>query len=606
MAKSHSASSRRTTRKFTPRKRNSEVGRQQNKNRSKRTFQRGRSTTVAPSFGKGRKSKLEVTILGGAEEVGRNSTLIQYGDDIIIIDCGLQFPEEDQPGIDYIIPNISSLKGKEKNVKGIIITHGHLDHIGGIPHLAPALHNPPIYGTKLTNGIIKKRQEDFQEKYLDLREINPDDKLQLGVFQVEFFRVNHNIPDCVGVVVHTPEGTLIHTGDFKFDYTPVIDKVAEFDKIATFGREGVLALLSDSTNADQEGYQISEKVIGETLDGIIKDAEGRAIIGTFASLLTRVQQIVWSAEKYGRKITVEGFSMKTNVEICRELGYLTSKPGTFISSAEAAKLPANKLVIMCTGAQGEGNAALMRIAAREHKYFHIEPGDTVVFSSSVVPGNERTVQRLKDTLVKEGAKVVHYKMMDVHAGGHAKQEDLKLLFTLIKPKYIIPIMGNQFMMRASADVAESIGWAPDKVMITQNGRIIEFSGGEGVITKRNIDTDYVMVDGLGVGDVSNVVLRDRQVMSEDGMFVVIVTVSEKDGKLIGSPDIISRGFIYMKGSKNLIEDTRDKVKVVCKDHNPKNADNPMFLKNKLRDEIGKFLFHKTQRRPMILPVVIEV
>lgn len=596
---------KKTTRSRAPKKRKTFVVKN-NKSNKKKTFQRGKKSQAATMRGR-RGAKLKVMVMGGAEEVGRNMTLIEYGDDIILIDCGLQFPEEDQPGIDYIIPNMNYLKGKEKNVKGVIITHGHYDHIGGIPHIVPNLKNPPVYGTKLTNGIIAKRQEDFADKgKLDLREINPDEELELGAFRVEFFRVNHNIPDCVGVVVHTPEGTLIHTGDFKFDYTPVMDKVAEFDKIARFGTEGVLALMSDSTNAEQEGHQISEKKIGETLGDIIKNAQGRVIIGTFASLLTRVQAIVWIAEQTGRKITVEGYSMKTNVEICRELGYLKSKPKTFVSSAEAAKLPDNKVIIMCTGAQGEGNAALMRIAGKEHKYFKIQPGDTVVFSSSVVPGNERTVQRLKDTLVKEGANIIHYTMMDVHAGGHAKSEDLKLLYTLIKPKYIIPIMGNQFMMNAASKVAQGLGWKKDHIFIPKNGQIMEFSGGEGQLTNKKVETDYVMVDGLGVGDVSNVVLRDRQVMSEDGMFVVIVTVSAQTGELVGSPDIISRGFIYMKGNKKIIEETRNKVKEVAKDKNPEDASNPMYLKNKLRDEVGKFLFEKTQRRPMVLPVVIEV
>jgi ribonuclease J len=545
--------------------------------------------------------------MGGAEEVGRNMTMVEYGEDIILIDCGLQFPEEDQPGIDYIIPNISYLKGKERNVKGIIITHAHYDHIGGIPHIAPELHNPPIYGTRLTMGIIKKRQEDFPDKgALDLREINPDETLHLGQFRVEFFRVNHNIPDCVGIIVRTPEGTIVHTGDFKFDYTPVMDKVTEFSKIAKLGDEGVLALCSDSTNADTAGQQLSESAIGDTLDQIFQHAKGRLIIGTFASLLTRVQQVIWAAEKYGRRVAIEGYSMKTNVAICKELGYLKFHPKTIVSAEEATSLPENRLVIMCTGAQGEGNAALMRIAAREHRFFRIQPNDTVIFSSSVVPGNERTVQRLKDTLVKAGAEVIHYKMMDVHAGGHAMSEDLKLLYRLVKPKYIIPIEGNAFMLQAAGNVAKTLGWPKEQVILTENGQVIEFCGGEARPLKKKLTTDYVMVDGLGVGDVSNVVLRDRQVMSEDGMFVIIATVDAKTGALIGSPDIISRGFVYMKGNKTLIEEAREKVKKVCVDKNPKDAANPMYLKNKLRDEIGQFLFHKTQRRPMILPVVIEV
>lgn len=571
---------------------------------ARRKFIKRKPEITSPVSGR---AKLKLAVMGGVEEVGRNMTLIEYGGDIILIDCGLQFPEEDQPGIDYIIPNVAYLKGKERNVKGIIITHAHYDHIGGIPHIAPTLHNPPIFGTKLTLGIIKKRQEDFPDKgALDLREIDPDQKLNLGNFRIEFFRVNHNIPDCVGVVVKTPEGTIIHTGDFKFDYTPIMDKVAEFSKIAKFGEEGVLALLSDSTNAENPGHQLSERAIGDALESIFTKAPGRIIVGTFASLLTRVQQVIWLAEQCGRKVAIEGYSMKNNVEICKALGYLDYKPKTIISSQEAVRLPENKVVIMCTGAQGEDNAALMRIAGREHRYFHIQKNDTVIFSSSVVPGNERTVQRLKDTLVKSGAYVVHYKMMDVHAGGHAQAEDLKLLYRLVKPKYIIPIEGNAFMLKAAGLVAESLGWQQDKVLLVENGQVVEFSGGEAHATKTKLPTDYVMVDGLGVGDVSNVVLRDRQVMSEDGMFVIIATISAKTGELIGSPDIISRGFVYMKNSKELIEQAREKVKAVCKDKNPRDAANPMFIKNKLRDEIGKFLFQKTQRRPMVLPVVIEV
>lgn len=552
-------------------------------------------------------NKLRIIMMGGVDEVGRNMALIEYNDDIILIDCGLQFPEEDQPGIDYIIPNISYLKGKEKNIKAMIITHAHYDHIGGIPHISPELNNPPIYGTRLTINIIKKRQDDFPDRgELDLREIDPDQKLNLGQFQVEFFRVNHNIPDCVGIIVRTPEGTIIHTGDFKFDLTPVLDQVTEFHKLAKVGEEGVLALLSDSTNAENPGQQMSEKAIGENLEDLFRKAEGRLIIGTFASLLNRVQQVIWLAEKFGRKVAIEGFSMKSNVEICRDLGYFKFSAKTIVSSQEAANLPDQKVVIMCTGAQGEDNAALMRIAGREHRYFHIQKNDTVIFSSSVVPGNERTVQKLKDTIIKEGATVFHYKMMDVHAGGHAQAEDLKLLFRLVKPKFIMPIEGNAFMLKASGLIAESLGWAKDRIILTENGKVIEFAGGEMHMLKTRIDTSYVMVDGLGVGDVSNIVLRDRQLMSEDGMFVIIATIDGRTGSLIGSPDIISRGFVYMKDNKDLIEQARNLVKKLCQDKNPRDAAHPMFLKNKLRDEVGKFLFHKTERRPMILPVVVEV
>lgn len=552
--------------------------------------------------------KLRVAIVGGAEEVGRNMTMIEYGRDVILIDCGLQFPEEDQPGIDYIIPNVSYLKGREKDVKAILITHGHYDHIGGIPHISPMLHHPPIYGTKLTNGIIAKRQEDFPDKgKIDLREIDVNKPLQLGIFTVEFFRVNHNIPDCVGMIVRTPEGTLVHTGDFKFDLMPIMDEVTDFAKIANLGQQGVLALMSDSTNAPSPGHQISESVIGFTLDEIFRKAKGRVIVGTFASLLNRLQQVIWVSEKYGRKIAIEGFSMRSNIEIAKQLGYLSVGPKTIVSPQEALRLPEDKLTIMCTGAQGESNAALMRIATREHRFFRMQKGDTVIFSSSVIPGNERTVQRLKDTLLKEGARVIHYEMMDVHAGGHAKAEDLKLLFRLLNPKYIIPVEGNRFLLEASKDVAMAIQWPDERVFVTTNGQIMEFSGGEGRLTKEKIPTDYVMVDGLGVGDVQEVVLRDRQLMSEDGMFVIIVTIKTQTGELIGNPDIISRGFVYMKDAKHLIDDSRERVRKICAVKHPENAStNSMLLKNKLRDEIGQFLFQKTQRRPMILPVVVEV
>lgn len=556
----------------------------------------------------GKRSKLKVMIVGGAEEVGRNMTLIEYGKDTILIDCGLQFPEEDQPGVDYIIPNVSYLKGRESELKAIIITHGHYDHIGGIPHLSPILHHPPIYGTKLTNGIIMKRQEDFPDKgKLDLRTLDPDQTLQLGIFRVEFFRVNHNIPDCVGIIVHTPEGTLVHTGDFKFDLMPIMDEVTDFAKIANLGKQGVLALMSDSTNSPQPGHQISESVIGVTLDEIFRKAPGRIIVGTFASLLNRLQQVIWISEKYGRKIVIEGFSMKSNIEIAKELGYLQVQPKTIVSAQEANKIPPNKLTIMCTGAQGESNAALMRIATREHRFFQISKGDTVIFSSSVIPGNERTVQRLKDTLLKEGAKVIHYEMMDVHAGGHAKAEDLKLLYRLLNPKYIIPVEGNRFLLEASKEIAMSLGWKDENVFVTTNGQIMEFSGGVGTLTKEKIVSDYVMVDGLGVGDVQEVVLRDRQLMSEDGMFVIIVTLKTQTGEIIGSPDIISRGFVNMKDAKQLIDDTRMRVRKICENKNPNTAGiDPLYIKNKLRDDIGQFLFQRTQRRPMIIPVVIEV
>jgi len=550
--------------------------------------------------------KLKVVVLGGLEEVGRNCTLLEYGNDIIIIDLGLQFPEEDMPGIDYIIPNISYLKGKEKNIRGVIITHGHYDHIGAIPHIVPRIGNPPIYGMPITNAIIKRRQEDFRHDKINLHNISTRDKLTLGKFKVEFFHVNHNIPDSMGVIIHTPVGTIVHTGDWKFDFTPVDDQPADLSQIAVLGREGVLALLSDSTNASQLGSQISEMEIGTNLEQIINQAPGRIIIGTFASLLARIKQIIEAAEKSGKKVAIDGFSMKTNVEIAKQLGYMKFNPKTLIPVDQIDRYKPENIVVLCTGAQGERNAALMRIANNEHRSVRIRPGDTVVFSSSVIPGNERTIQRLKDTLTRKGAEIIHYQMMDVHAGGHAKADDVKLMIKLTNPKYFIPIEGNHYLLRLNAKVAESVGFDPKNILIADNGQIMEFSKGQGILTNKKVPSDYVFVDGLGVGDVSQIVLRDRQVLAEDGMVVIIATIESRTGRIIGNPDIISRGFVYMKENKKLIEQTRHKVKKMVQDRDPKSAVDNDFIRNKIRNEIGQFLFKKTERRPMILPVIIEV
>lgn len=563
-----------------------------------------------PSFSRfrGDDTKLKIMVVGGLEEVGRNCTILEYNGDIIIIDMGLQFPEEDMPGIDYIIPNMNYLKGKEKNIRGVIITHAHYDHIGGIPHLMPQLGYPPMYGLPLTNAIIKKRQEDYKGlKPLNIHNIKIDDKLRLGTFEVEFFHLNHNIPDSMGVVINTPEGTVVHTGDWKFDYQPVAgDQPADLQRIAQIGARGVMALLSDSTNASQPGHQMSESEIGTNLDDIISEAPGRLIIGTFASLLSRIKQIVDIAEKTGKVVALDGFSMKSNVEIAKELGYMKFNPRTFVDLNRVKDYPDNKVIIICTGAQGEKNASLMRIASGEHRLVTLNPGDTIVFSSSVIPGNERTVQRLKDTLFRKGANVIHYQMMDVHAGGHAKADDVKLMIRLLNPKYFMPIEGNHFLLHYNARVAESMGFSKDKIFIADNGQVVEFKNGIGKLTKEKIPADYVFVDGLGVSDETNVVLRDRQVLAEDGMVVVIATVDSKTGKLIQNPDIISRGFVFLKEHKELIEDLRHRVKKIVVDSDPLSWADTNNIRNKIRDYVGQFLFTKTEKRPMILPVVIEV
>lgn len=566
----------------------------------------GTSRQSFPRF-RSSKDKLKIIVLGGLEEVGRNCTLLEYDNDIIIIDMGLQFPEEDMPGIDYIIPNMNYLKGKEKNIRGVIITHAHYDHIGGIPHLIPKLGYPPIYGLPLTNAIIKKRQEDYKGlKPLKINNIKLDDKLRLGKFDLEFFHLNHNIPDTMGIFISTPEGNVIHTGDWKFDYQPSGEKPADLQKIAEFGSRGIMALMSDSTNASQPGHQTSETEVSSNLEQILSHAKGRVIVGTFASLLSRIKQIIEAAEKLGKVVALDGYSMKSNVAIAKELSYMKFSPKTLIDLRHANKYPDERVVIVCTGAQGEKNASLMRIANGEHRNIKLTPGDLVVFSSSVIPGNERTVQRLKDTLFRKGADVIHYQMMDVHAGGHAKADDVKLMTRLINPKYFVPIEGNHFLLHHNARTVMSMGFPKENIFIADNGQVMEFSQGNGKLTSQKVPSDYVFVDGLGVSDETNIVLRDRQVLAEDGMVVVIATVESKTGRLIQNPDIISRGFVFLKENKELIENLRHRVKKMVVDSDPKSWADTNFIKNKIRDYVGQYLYSKTEKRPMVLPVVIEV
>ncbi|MBU1032566.1 MAG: ribonuclease J [Patescibacteria group bacterium] len=557
----------------------------------------------------GKGDRLKIMILGGNEEVGRNCTLLEYGKDIIIIDLGLQFPDEDMPGVDYIIPNTSCLKGKEKNIRGVIITHAHLDHIGAIPHVMPRIGNPPLYATDLTGAIIKKRQEDHRgSPPLKLHTIQTKDVLQLGSFKVEFFGVAHSVPTALGIAIHTPCGTIVHTGDFKLDSSDKRQSVEDRDKMIALGKKGVLALMIDSTNACLTGRQIQEGEIQTNIDDIISNAKGRVIIGTFSSMISRIKQIILACEKLDRKVAIEGFSMKSNIAIAQELGYMNIKKGTLIDAKQISNYPPNKIAIVCTGAQGEERAVLMRIANREHSHIEIEPGDTIVFSSSVIPGNERSVQRVKDTLYREGANVVHYNMMDVHAGGHAKQDDLVEMHKMIKPKYLIPIEGHHAFLREHAKAAIAGGFKPEEnILIADNGQIIEFDkSGKGQLTNKKVITEYVFVDGLGVGDTNHIVLRDRRELADDGIVIVIAVVEQRTGILLNMPDIISRGFIYMKDNRELIQKSRQKIEDILKDKDPRSSANGTYLKDRIKDELGDFLFHKTQRRPMIMPIVIEV
>jgi ribonuclease J len=555
------------------------------------------------------RSNLRIIPLGGLEEIGRNMTIFEYGPDIIIVDLGLQFPDEDMPGIDYIIPDISYLKGKEKNIRGVIITHGHYDHIGAIPHIMEKIGNPPIYMTELTRGIVMKRQDDFKDKpALNIHTVKKIDRLRLGIFSIEFFHVNHTIPDGVGLAIGTPVGTIIHTGDFKFDHSPVSDAPADVANIARLGSAHVLALMSDSTDSQTPGYSLSESRIAETLDEIFKHTEGRLIIATFSSLVSRIQSVVAAAEKNGRHVAIDGYSMKTNVEIAKNLGYLKCNKSTLIPINKINDYPDNKVAILCTGAQGESNAVLMRIVNGEHRFVKVHKADTFVLSSSVIPGNERTVQSIMDTIYRKDAKVINYKMMDVHAGGHARQEDLKMMINLIRPKYLIPIHGNYYMLKLHGGLGTSVGMDPKNILIGENGKVIEFDyRGNGKVTEEKVPTNHIMVDGLGVGDIGQVVLRDRQMLSKDGMFVITAIVDGKTKKIIGKPQVTSRGFIFVKENFDLVNATKKRVEeIIAQKTTPNEPANWDYVKNAIRESIGSFLYMKTQRRPMVLPVIIEV
>ena len=550
--------------------------------------------------------------LGGLGEVGRNMMILEYKESILIIDAGFRMPEEDMPGIDYIIPDISYLleNNRYKKVEGIVITHGHYDHIGAIPYIAHRIGNPPIYAAPLSRGIIIKRQEEFLDHpKLDINEVKDGSIVKLGEFEVEFFRQNHTIPDNMGLFIKTPVGNFVHTSDFKFDDFPVNEEPTNFKKLEEIGKRGITLLLSDSTGAEEEGHSLSEREIFENMNKIFESAKGRIIMATFSSLINRIQQAVAIAEKHGRKVAFIGHSMKSNVEICKKLGYLKSQKGTILKkAADINSLPDKNVVLLCTGAQGEENAGLMKIVTGEHPSIGIKAGDTMIFSSSVIPGNERTVQMLKDDLMRQKANVYHYKMMDIHAGGHAKREELKQMIKLMNPKFFMPVHGQFSMLFANSNLAQNeCGMKEENVILADNGQIINITSEKAFIEKKVVPSEFIMVDGLGVGDVGEIVLRDRQALAKDGIFVIIAVVNRKTGKVQDSPDIISRGFVYLRESKDLLYQTRKKVIITIEKATASGqVVNWTYIKDSVRNNLGDFLFQKTKRRPMVLPVIIEV
>lgn len=547
---------------------------------------------------------LKIMPLGGQSEVGKNMMVYEYDKDIIIVDIGIMFPEESMLGIDFVIPNYKYLENNKERIRGIIFTHGHEDHIGAVPYIWPHL-GAPMYGTQLTAGLIEVKCQEFGFN-VKVNVIKPGEKIHLGVFEIEPIRVAHSIPDAVAYAINTPEGRLLHITDWKLDYTPIDGKRTDLSRISDLGKEGFLAVLSDSTNAEEPGYTLSERIVGETFDKIFKNAKGRIIVTSFASLINRIQQVIDAAVKYHRKVGISGRSMINNIERAINLGYLNVPQGVIVDIKRINQLPDNEVAILCTGSQGEEYSALVRMANGDHKQIKIRYGDTVVVSASPIPGNERSIYNTIDSLFREGANVIHGEEVDVHVSGHASQEELKLLIQLTKPKYFIPIHGDYRFLVRHAQLAQDVGVETKNIILPEIGDVVEFQDGLGKILPRKIESGILMVDGLGVGDVGNIVLRDRQAMAKDGIFVTILTVDRATGKIVTSPDIISRGFVYMRAAENLIFKARQEVRKMFVKNQEKTPNNWDQIKKNIRDELSDFLYNETQRRPMVIPVIIEV
>jgi len=550
------------------------------------------------------KSRLKIIPLGGLNEIGKNMMAMEYEDDIIVIDAGLMFPEEEMLGIDLVIPDISYLLEKREKIRGIVITHGHEDHVGALPYLLPQL-NVPVYSTKLTHGLISvKLKERKAFSGAKLKVVPPGGRITLGKFKVEFFPVCHSIPDSVGLIISTPIGIIVHSGDFKLDYTPVSGKPTDLSRLAQLGAQGVLILLSDSTYAELLGYTPSERVVGETLDNVMANAPGRVIVTTFSSLVSRIQQVIDAAAKHQRRVFIVGRSMNEIVRMALSLGYLDAPDGILGRLDELKGMPHNKVVLVTTGSQGEPTSALVRIANRDHRQVHIVRGDTIVLSATPIPGNEAVVNRTVDDLFKQGARVLYNKVAQVHVHGHASQEELKLLLNLVKPKFFVPIHGEYRHLSLHAELAQSVGIPEDNTFVLEDGNILEISPHAGKVSGK-VTSGNVYVDGLSVGDIGSVVLRDRRMLSKDGIVMVIIAVNRQTGKLVGRPDIISRGFVDTKESNAMIEKSRDLVARAL-DHGRDRPAEWGFINTKVRDILYKFYYEQTKRRPMILPFMVKV
>ncbi|MDP3880289.1 MAG: ribonuclease J [Dehalococcoidales bacterium] len=549
------------------------------------------------------RSKLKIIPLGGLSEIGKNMMAMEYEDDIIVIDAGLMFPEEEMLGIDLVIPDISYLLENRDKIRGIVITHGHEDHIGALPYLLPQL-NVPVYATKLARGLISvrlKERKALAGATLTLVPFNT--KVTLGKFAVEFFPVCHSIPDSAGLIIQTPVGTVVHSGDFKLDYTPVGGKPTALSRLAQLGAQGVLLLLSDSTYAEMPGYTPSEKIVGETLDRVIAEAPGRVIIATFSSLISRIQQVIDAAAKHQRRVFIVGRSMSDTSNMALELGFLQAPDGVLGRLDEMRGLPQNKIVLLTTGSQGEPTSALVRMANRDHRQVHIMRGDTVVISATPIPGNEAVVNRTVDSLFKQGAEVLYHKVAQVHVHGHASQEELKLLMDLVKPKFFMPIHGEYRHLSLHAKLAQSMGIPEGNIFVLEDGDILELNQQSGKINGK-VSSGNVYVDGLSVGDIGSVVLRDRRMLSKDGIVLVIIAVNRQTGKLMGRPDVVSRGFVENRESI-VLDESRDLVARVL-DHGGDRPSDWGFINTKVRDTLNKFYYEQTRRRPMVLPFIVQI
>ncbi len=551
------------------------------------------------------KSKLKVIPLGGLNEIGKNMTVFEYEKDIIIVDAGLAFPEDDMLGVDLVIPDITYLEKNKEKIRGLFITHGHEDHIGSIPYLLKKI-NMPIYGTKLTLGLIKvKLQEHNLDKTTKLNCVNFGDVITAGKFKVEFIRTTHSIADSASLAIESPVGTIVHTGDFKVDFTPINSEPMDFARFAELGKKGVLMLMSDSTNVLRPGTTMSERSVGEEFDKIFMNCTKRIIVATFASNIHRMQQIINSAVKFKRKVAVVGRSMLNVMKVGQELGYLTAPEGTLIEIDKIGIYNPEQLVIITTGSQGEPMSALARMSTGEHKKVTITPDDLVIFSSSPIPGNEKSVARIMDELQKLGAEVIYNELADIHVSGHACQEELKLMLSLIKPKCFMPVHGEYRFLKAHAQIAKTMGVKSENIFIMENGRILELSPEGGKISTQ-VQSGVVLVDGLGVGDVGNIVLRDRQMLSENGMIIIVVTLDKYTLKIISGPDIVTRGFVYVRESETLMDEIKDIAREELKNCEKNKIYDWASIKSNVRERLIEFIYSKTKRQPMILPIIMEV